>query len=228
MAVWSGIDSLRGLRVGGPRVYSVPMPLGSALTTALRTGKPLSDGRFDSIYPPEIRVHSKIHFTPVKVALRVRDWLGNEPGLRVLDVGSGCGKFCLILGATGPGRVSGIEQRPNLHQAAVAASQSMGLSNTEFLCGRMEDLDWAAYNVFYFFNPFYERIAQRRSMDDKTPPHAGLYYEYVRVVREKLTLAKNGTRVLTYHGMGGRMPSDWLLVRTEEIHTDELQLWVKP
>ena len=204
------------------------MPTGTSLAADLRSGKQISDRRFDSIYPPEVRVHSKIHFTPVKVALRVRDWLGIDSGLRVLDVGSGCGKFCLVLAGSGPGRISGIEQRPNLHQAALDASAKLGLTNTQFLCGRMEDLDWSSYNVFYFFNPFYERIAYRKGMDDKTPPHAGLYFDHVRVVKEKLAQAKSGTRVLTYHGMGGRLPSDWILVRTEVIHTDELQLWVKP
>jgi len=104
----------------------------------------------------------------------------------------------------------------------------LGLTNAEFLCGRMEDLDWSRYNVFYFFNPFYERIAYRNGMDDRTPPHAGLYFDHIRVAKEKLGMAKSGTRVLTYHGMGGRLPSEWALVRTEEIHTDELQLWVKP
>ena len=209
-------------------VYPVFMPIGTSIAAELRAGKLISDRRFDSLYPPEIRVHSKVHFTPVKVARRVRDWLGNEPGIRVLDVGSGCGKFCLVLAASGPGRVTGIEQRPNLHEAAMEASKRLGLNNTEFLCGRMEELDWSRFNIFYFFNPFYERIAHRQGMDDRTPPHAGLFYEHVRVVKEKLGEARSGTRVLTYHGMGGRMPSEWLLVRTEVIHTDELQLWVKP
>jgi len=187
----------------------------------------VSDHRFDELYPPEVRVHSRIHFTPVKVARRVRDWLGNEPGLRVLDVGSGCGKFCLVFAASGPGKVTGIEQRPNLHQSAEAAAGLLGLTNTTFVCGRMEDLDWRGFNTFYFFNPFYERIAYRKGMDDKTPPHAGVFFDHVRVVREKLGEAKSGSRVITYHGMGGRLPSDWLLVRDEEIHTDEIQLWVK-
>lgn len=208
-------------------VYPLPMPTGTAIASELRQGR-ISDRRFDSLYPPEIRAHSKIHFTPVKVALRVRDWLGNDPGARVLDVGSGCGKFCLILAASGPGRVAGIEQRPNLHEAAQNAATALGLSNVEFFCGRMEDHDWSRYNVLYFFNPFYERIAYRRGMDDRTPPHAGLYFDLVRVVRERLVQARSGTRVFTYHGMGGRLPSDWTLVRSEEIHTDELQLWVKP
>lgn len=163
----------------------------------------------------------------MKVALRARDWLGSDPGLRVLDVGSGCGKFCLVFAASGSGRVTGIEQRPNLHDTAVSAAAALGLANTTFVCGRMEDFDWTPFNTFYFFNPFYERIAYRQGMDDRTPPHAGLYFDHIRVVREKLDGAKSGARVVTYHGMGGRLPQDWVLVRSEEIHTDELQLWVK-
>ena len=194
----------------------------------LAAGHPVSDGFFDGLYPPEIRVHSKIHFTPVAIALRVRDWVGTEPGLRVLDVGSGCGKFCLVFGASGPGKVTGIEQRPNLHEAATKASALMGLQNTTFVCGRMEDLDWRSFNVFYFFNPFYERIAYRKGIDDRTPPHAAVYFDNLRVVRGKLGDVKSGARVVTYHGLGGRLPSDWVMVRSEEIGTDELQLWVKP
>jgi len=188
----------------------------------------VSDHRFDLIYPPEVRVHSRIHFTPMKVARRVRDWLGDEPGLRVLDVGSGCGKFCLAFGATGRGRVTGVEQRANLHDTAEAGASLLGLGHVNFVCGRMEDLDWRGFNVFYFFNPFYERIAYRKGIDDRTPPNAALFFDHVRTVREKLADAKSGARVVTYHGMGGRLPPDWVLIRTEEIHTDELQLWVKP
>jgi len=163
----------------------------------------------------------------VKVALRVRDWLGTDPGLRVLDVGSGCGKFCLVFAGSGPGRVTGVEQRPGLHQAAEAGAAALGLTNARFVCGRMEELDWRGFNAFYFFNPFYERIAHRNGIDDRTPPHAGLYFDLIRTVREKLDGARSGSRVVTYHGMGGRLPPDWTLIRSEQIHTDELQLWVK-
>jgi len=198
------------------------------LASDLAAGITVSDRRFDALFPAEVRVHSKVHFTPVKVALRIRDWLGRDSSLRILDVGSGCGKFCLAFAASGPGRVTGIEQRPNLHDTAQAASALLGLTNTTFLCGRMEELDWTRFNIFYFFNPFYERIAYRKGMDDRTPPHAGLFFDYIRLVRDRLAEAKSGTRVITYHGMGGRLPQDWIMVRNEEIHTDELQLWVKP
>ena len=198
------------------------------LLKELREGRMISDRKFDELYPLEVRVHSKVHFTPVKVALKALDWVGFDSGLRVLDVGSGCGKFCLIFGASGRTKVTGIEQRPFLHEAAVAAAAKLGLTNVTFVCGRMEDLDWAEFNTFYFFNPFYERIAYRKGIDDRTPPHAALFFEHLKAVKEKLAAAKSGSRVLTYHGLGGRLPSDWLLVRTEDIGTDELQLWVKP
>lgn len=202
-------------------------PWGSRLSRDLSAGRFVSDQRFDRVFPQEIRIHSKVHFTPVAVAVRAREWLGPDPGLRLLDVGSGCGKFCLLVGATGPGRISGVEQRPNLVQAAEVAVDILGLRNVTFSCGRMEDFEWRGFNAFYFFNPFYERIAYRKGIDDRTPPHAGLYFDHVRTVRAKLDEVKSGARVITYHGMGGRLPSDWVLVRSEAIHTDELQLWVK-
>lgn len=199
-----------------------------SLLSDLREGRTVPDRRFDRLYPPEVRVHSKVHFTPVKVALRVRDWVGFDPSLRVLDVGSGCGKFCLVFAASGEGKVTGIEQRPFLHEAATKASDRLGVRNATFVCGRMEDLDWTGFNTFYFFNPFYERIAYRKGIDDRTPPHAAIFFEHLRVVKEKLGEAKSGSRVLTYHGLGGKMPSEWVLVRTEPIGTDALQMWVKP
>jgi hypothetical protein len=203
------------------------MPQAKAVAETLGRGRAVPDFRFDAIYPPEIRRHSRIHFTPVAVALKVREWLGPEPSLRLLDVGSGCGKFCLVFGASGLGRVTGIEQRPHLHAAAENAAQAMGLANVSFVCGRMEDLDWRPFNVFYFFNPFYEAIARKRAMDDRISMNAGLFFDNLRQVRKKLEDVRPGSRVVTYHGLGGRLSSNWLLLRSEPIHTDELCLWIK-
>src|SRR5262249_46630247 len=136
------------------------MPHAKALAEVLGRGRAVADFRFDALYPPEIRKHSRVHFTPVAVALKVREWLGPEPSVRLLDVGSGCGKFCLVFAASGPGRVTGVEQRLHLHEAAERAAVDLGLANVSFVCGRMEDLDWRSFNVFYFFNPFYETVAR--------------------------------------------------------------------
>jgi predicted RNA methylase len=144
-----------------------------------------------------------------------------------LDIGSGCGKFCLIFAASGKGSVTGIEQRPTLHRVAEDTSRSMGLTDVRFLCGRMENLDWSEFNMFYFFNPFYERIAHRSGMDDRTPYNAGLFFEHVKTVRDKLSTVRSGSRVVTYHGMGGHLANDWQMIRSDDICTDEIQLWVK-
>jgi predicted RNA methylase len=162
-------------------------------------------------------MNSRIHFTPVRVALKVREWLGLDPDVRMLDVGSGCGKFCLILAASGPGSVAGIEQRPDLHMVAQTAARSMGLSNASFLCGRMEHLDWSEFNTFYFYNPFF----------DQTPFSGILSSSLLTAVEDKLNSARSGSRVITYHGMGGPLPEDWRLTQAQEFGTGELVLWVK-
>ena len=49
----------------------------------------------------------------------------------------------------------------------------------------------------------------------------------VRLVEQVLRDAPIGTRVVTYHGFGGRIPRGYHLVTDERIGTDSLRLWVK-
>mgnify|MGYP000969840975 CR=1 FL=1 len=80
------------------------------------------DDRFDLAYPPEIRAKSKAHWTPVSIARRAAEFLVREPGTRVLDIGCGPGKFCIV-GALGTeGRFTGIEQRQDQQQNTLCAA----------------------------------------------------------------------------------------------------------
>jgi type I restriction-modification system DNA methylase subunit len=56
----------------------------------------LIDEDFDLIFPLEIRRKSATHFTPIKIAKAAAEFLATEPGIRILDVGSGAGKFCIV------------------------------------------------------------------------------------------------------------------------------------
>src|SRR5713226_861432 len=56
----------------------------------------VEDERFDLIYPPEIRDLSCRHWTPVAVARKAAEFLVNERETRVLDLGCGPGKFCIV------------------------------------------------------------------------------------------------------------------------------------
>jgi 2-polyprenyl-3-methyl-5-hydroxy-6-metoxy-1,4-benzoquinol methylase len=78
------------------------------------------DNQFDLLYPPEIRALSRAHWTPVKVARRAASFLVREPGTRVLDIGCGPGKFCIVGALATPGRFTGVEQRKQLCELAQA------------------------------------------------------------------------------------------------------------
>ncbi len=76
---------------------------------------------------------------------------------RVLDVGSGPGKFCVVAGARAP-RISfvGIEHRPHLVAAAQSLAAAVGARNVTFIHGDATSLPAADFDGFYVFNSFAE------------------------------------------------------------------------
>src|SRR5207244_1254082 len=72
-----------------------PMPA-LAVAAALRSGCPVADGVFDRMFPTELRFVSFQHWTPVAVARRAAELLVGAGARRLLDVGSGPGKFCIV------------------------------------------------------------------------------------------------------------------------------------
>ncbi len=78
---------------------------------------------FDHVYPDWVRSLSERHWTPVDVAERAAELLVTSAGVRVLDVGSGAGKFCIIGALTTEGKFCGIEQRAHLIDVAREAAR---------------------------------------------------------------------------------------------------------
>lgn len=197
------------------------------LVDDLRTGRKVTDFRFDHIYPPSIRKLSSPHWTPVEVAVRAAELLVTGNSSRILDVGSGCGKFCTVAGLSSPGQFTGIEQRFRLFDTARRAAEDLEASRVSFVHGNMTELDWSRFDAFYLFNPFYENVMRSIRIDDTVSLNEDRFNRYVEIVRTKLRVARPGTRVVTYHGFGGDLPSDYLRLKKEPIGTSFLELWVK-
>ena len=87
-----------------------------------------SDAQLDALLPEAVRRVSSVYWTPVRVARRAAQIFDDLGISRVLDVGSGPGKFCIVAGARVP-RMSfvGIEHRPHLVAAAQSLAASVGL-----------------------------------------------------------------------------------------------------
>jgi SAM-dependent methyltransferase len=187
------------------------------------------DTSFDLLYPRELRARSSRYWTPVEVA-RTAARLFRRAGARdVLDVGAGVGKFALAAAAAAPElRFAGIEQRPHLVELARVAAERLELTNVRFQTGDATRVPWQPFDGLYFFNPFAENLYDGPArFDDRVELTRDRFIGDVLRVEAALRAAPLGTAFVTYHGMGGRIPSSYDLEQDVLAHSDRLRLWVK-
>ena len=197
------------------------------LAADLRGGRKVTDAQFDQIFPPLIRKLSGVHWTPVEIAIRAAELLATGEKTRVLDVGSGAGKFCLVASLSARGQFTGVEQRLHLLQTAKNCAEELGASQASFVLGNMADLDWDFFDAFYLFNPFYENVLRSIRIDNTVSHSQVKFNRAIETVRNKLIAARLGTKVVTYHGFGGEVPRGYHRLKREPIGTSCLELWVK-
>src|SRR5258708_18652778 len=92
-----------------------------------------SDLEFDSIYDERTREFSPLHWTPLLVAARAARLLTQAGATRILDVGSGAGKFCIVGALSTDARFVGIERREHLVQIASGAASPLGATPATFI-----------------------------------------------------------------------------------------------
>jgi len=192
---------------------------------ALARRAELSDAELDQVFPDELRERSELHWTPVAVAMRAAELLAPSPELRVLDVGAGVGKVCLI-GAILTGAMWwGVEQDAVLVAAANRAAWALDIDRrTRFVHGDGSRLAWDEFDAFYFYNPFTTLMLA---------PHASPFLRYatiqgtLRRIEQRLATARVGARVVTYHGFGGKLPAGYRLISREPAGSDALELWIR-
>src|SRR4051812_41417272 len=96
----------------------------------LRIQKNIPDEDFDAIYPFEIRALSERHWTSVFVAKTASDFLCNQGPVKVLDIGSGAGKFCFVSAALHPSsQFHGVDIRENFIQLSNDLKEKYNVAN---------------------------------------------------------------------------------------------------
>lgn len=186
----------------------------------------VNDAAFDWLYPQRIQQLSRRHWTPVEVARKAARFLATGLGDRILDVGSGVGKFCLIGGHHYPeSTFYGIEQRKELHNFARSAQRLTGVENVQFIHGNVTQIDFDDFDHFYFYNAFFENLAEDGHIDQDTEYSASLYHYYCRQMFQGLAHKPGGTRVVTFHSLEDEIPPTYQLVDASVDFL--LKMWVK-
>jgi SAM-dependent methyltransferase len=198
------------------------------VASALRSGQLVSDRTFDRVYPPELRFISQQHWTPVGVAARAAHLLVEAGATRILDVGSGPGKFCLTGALTTDAVFTGVEQRQQLVEIARAVAFRIGTDRARFLHADVLRFPFRRFDGFYLYNPFYEYLDPAGvRIDDTIGLSVPLFQRSVLTTIRKLARLPIGVAVATYHGFGGLMPKSYSRAHQENAGTDLLDLWIK-
>lgn len=185
-----------------------------------------SDKDFDRLYPESIRHYSSRHWTPLQVTQHVVRLFPYKTGARILDIGSGTGKFCLAASFYRPDLFFiGVEQRASLTGYAEAARKIVGPGNVQFIHANFTQVNLAGYDHFYYYNSFFENLNTMGQIDDSIAYSKELFIYYAHYLRVQLDQKPRGTRLVTYHCSEEEIPGSY-----EEIASDMgrlLKCWEK-
>jgi SAM-dependent methyltransferase len=181
---------------------------------------------FNTLYTPLIQSKASRHWTPLDVAKCAAEFLVPENDVRVLDIGSGVGKFCLAAAKYKPyGLFYGVEQREQLVDQANDCAKKLDVNNVLFIHGNFTQLDFRHFDHFYFFNSFYENLKGTEKIDYTIEHSLALYNYYNRYLYKQLKEKPNGTRIATYHSLEDEIPPCYYVVKTE--FGGLLKFWIK-
>ncbi len=148
-----------------------------------------------------------------------------RPGARVLDVGSGAGKFCIVGELSTLGIFVGVEQRESLVEAARTVVRELQIPRIQFILNDMAAIPWGAYDSIYLYNPFSENLDESIRIDSQCELSAEHYIRYVQQTQAKLTHLCTGTRIVTLNGFGGDFPPTYKLIHEEKAQGLPLEVW---
>jgi tRNA1(Val) A37 N6-methylase TrmN6 len=165
------------------------------------------------------------HFTSVSVARRAAAFLVQESGTRVLDIGSGAGKFCLIGAATTSGHFTGVEQREDLVAHSAQLAGDYRVERVSFIQGNVMAIDFKAFDAFYMFNPFYENLRADHRIDNAILLNPSLYDSYSSYTKSKLATLPVETRLATYFTSASMIPPEYK--KLDSFEDGKLVFWKK-
>ncbi len=185
----------------------------------------MTDEKFTGLLPVYLQKASRTYFTPVHIARIAAHWLTEGGKHKVLDIGAGVGKFCIVGAAYTGGSFYGVEYRPSLARIANDLIRRFEVNNAIILNKNVIEIDFSMYDAFYFFNPFYENMVWPRRLNNEVKLSASLYSLFAEYTESQLENTRKGTRLVTYHGNNFEVPSSFSKVK--ETENGLLKLWMK-
>jgi hypothetical protein len=197
-------------------------------TTILHGNRSSGEEELDllPLYPASIQQLDSVHWSPLPVIFRATQFLAASKATRILDIGSGSGKFCLTGSYLRPDTIFyGVEQRKSLVDQANQVKDLLERPNVHFIHKDFTQLNLKAFDGFYFYNSFFENLPGTQKIDDSLEYSTELYLYYSQYLSKQLESMPTGTRVVTYCSWDDEIPPGYLLM--EMAMEDLLKFWIK-
>jgi SAM-dependent methyltransferase len=191
----------------------------------LSVGNRVSERDFDLIFPPLVRKLSRAHWTPLAAAQRAVQLLVKSPGDKVLDIGSGAGKLCIVGALTTKGVFTGVEKDAELVRVAKQIVRQHKIERVRYVHGDAMAQDWGTFQALYLFNPFANATQIKKDSLTNVPVPEEIFVELVKKTTMKMAGLPVGMRIVTYHGFGAEMPPNVIQEAAEIVGPGVLQLW---
>ena len=188
-----------------------------SVVAALASKRKLADSHFDRFLPDDLRAASDLFWTPLDVVVRAAGWIDQLGIKTVVDIGSGVGKFCIAGALATRAAFIGIEQRSRLVNEAQSLATFFGVQDrVSFTDGRFSQITTPTADCYYLFNPFWENMFHRADwLDQEIELGPDRYRQDLRAAKVLFRSLPIGSYVLTYNGIGTRLPDEF-----EEVFVD--------
>jgi SAM-dependent methyltransferase len=184
---------------------------------------------FDRALPLRARRRSREFWTPASVAAHAAAIFSERNARRILDVGCGPGKFCIVAACSQPQlEFDGMDRRRRLVQIGRGLARRFGAVNVRLSIGDATTVSWEGYDGLYFFNPFAENVFEPPDrFDCGVDLSTARFVEELQRIDRLLQPMPLGTVVVTYHGLGGPIPSSYRLADDEKVGSGRIRTWVQ-
>ena len=187
----------------------------------LKNGNKVSDKKFDALFDEATRSRSADHYTTIDVAQAAAAYLADDQPTRVLDIGAGVGKFCIVGSISTPGDFTGVEQYLELSDEGSALIRKYQLQRVRLITADITAIDFTTFEAFYFYNAFHHLISEMGTTAEDRLQYK-LNSAYVSAQLQEMPM---GTRLATYHSLLKEVPSCYALQSTK--FSKNLKLWKK-
>lgn len=187
------------------------------------------DRAFDSFLPQDLKIASSDFWTPLAVALQAARWLDELEVQRVVDIGSGPGKFCVAVALASRCELMGLEHRARLVGVARSLARQFGVKDrASFQQASLDDGSLPSAEAYYLYNPFAENLfGPGGYLADDVELSCERYALDINKAQNAFRRAPRGTLVITYNGFGGCMPASYEPIRIERELPCVLRMWKK-